>query len=239
MIARTNARGQRASQSIARGQRASRSFAPVLSALYLGPLGAAPAVVNPYSEEAAELDARGAARRRRRNLEAYLALVGEPRWILLGEALGYRGGRFSGIAFTSERQLAGDGARRLPWSVGRSFQATSRNPALWLEPSGSVVWGALGGRPGGVLLWNAFPWPPHHAGRPLSNRRPESRLLAGNLHVLAALLAAAGPARVLAVGRTAHQALALLGRTAPLLRHPAHGGAASFRAHLAEILRNG
>jgi hypothetical protein len=209
---------------------------PALVALYRGPRGAAPAVVNPYREEAPELDLPGAARRRRRNLETYLELVGRPRWILLGEALGFRGGRFSGIAFTSERQLAGDGVRRLPWSAGRLFTATSRNPALWLEPSGSVVWGALGGSARGVLLWNAFPWHPHHGGRPLSNRRPEPALVAANLHVLEAVLAAAGPARVLAVGRTARQALARLGRDAPLLRHPAHGGAARFRAQLAEAL---
>lgn len=31
-------------------------------------------------------------------------------------------------------------------------------PALWLEPSGSVVWDALGGEAQGVLLSNAFPW---------------------------------------------------------------------------------
>jgi hypothetical protein len=212
-------------------------LAPALAALYQGPLGRPAAVVNPYRDEVPRLDARGGAGLRRRNLEAYLELVGSPRWILLGEALGYRGGRFSGIAFTSERQLAGEGARRLPWSAGGPFQATSRNPALWLEPSGSIVWGALGGAARGVLLWNAFPWHPHQPGRPLSNRRPEPGLLEANLHVLEALLAAAAAARVLAVGRTAHLALALLGRAAPLLRHPAHGGAALFRGQLAEIFR--
>jgi hypothetical protein len=213
-------------------------FTAVLAALYRGPRGRPAAVVNPYREELPELDARGAARRRRRNLEAYLDQVGRPRWILVGEALGFRGGRFSGIAFTSERQLAGDGARRLPWSTRPPFAATSRNPALWLEPSGSVVWGALGGEARGVLLWNAFPWHPHRPNRPLSNRRPEASLLAANLHVLEALLAAARGVQVLAVGRTAHLALGLLGQAAPLLRHPAHGGAALFRAQAAESLRD-
>src|SRR3984893_5199017 len=97
---------------------ASAGLAPALAALYQGPRGRPAAVVNPYCDEVPRLDARGGARRRQRNLEAYLELVGSPRWILLGEALGYRGGRFSGIAFTSERQLAGEGVRRLPWSTG-------------------------------------------------------------------------------------------------------------------------
>ncbi|HBL30055.1 MAG TPA: uracil-DNA glycosylase [Acidobacteria bacterium] len=206
--------------------------------LYQGPRGAAPGVVNPYREEDPELDGRGAAKQRRRNLEAYVERVGSVRRLLLGEALGYRGGRFSGIAFTSERQLAGEEGRRLPWAVGPPFAATSCNPALWLEPSGSVVWDALGGLPQDTLLWNAFPWHPHAAQGPLSNRTPERPLWRANLHVLEALLAALGPVRVLAVGRTSQAALAELGVTAEALRHPAHGGASLFRSQLqAELAR--
>jgi hypothetical protein len=208
----------------------------VLRPLYRGPRGNGAAVVNPYRDEVPGLDRPGGARQRRRNLEGYLERVGEPRWILLGEALGFRGGRFSGIAFTSERQLAGAAERRLPWCASAELKATSRNPALWLEPSGSIVWGALGGEPRGVLLWNAFPWHPHRQRTPLSNRRPETALLEANLELLAALLALAAPARPLAVGRTAHQALALLAVEAPLLRHPAHGGARHFRSDLAALL---
>jgi hypothetical protein len=155
--------------------------------------------------------------------------------ILVGEALGYRGGRFSGIAFTSERQLAGPDAWRLPWA-GEPFSATSRNPRLWLEPSGSVVWDALDGEASGVLLWNAFPWHPWGRRGPLSNRRPERSLVLANLHVLERLLAETGTARIAAVGRTAQAALEALGvQDAPALRHPAHGGAALFRRQLASL----
>src|SRR6476660_3413810 len=121
-------------------------FTPLVRSLTLGPRGPALAVVNPYRDSDPALDWPGAAKRRRENLEAYLERVGEPRLVLLGEALGFRGGRFSGIAFTSERQLAGDDGRRLPWA-GPPFRPTSTRPGLWLEPSGSIVWGALGGDP--------------------------------------------------------------------------------------------
>lgn len=207
-------------------------LSPVLRLLYQGPRGEASGVVNPYREAFPELDGPSAARRRRENLEAYLERVGMPRLVLLGEALGFRGGRFSGIAFTSERQLAGPEGRRLPWAGSPPFAATSRNPALWLEPSGSVVWDALGGEARGALLWNTFPWHPYDAKGPLSNRTPERGLVAANLHVLERLLAEAGPARVLAVGRTAQAALALLGVEASALRHPAHGGAGLFRQQM-------
>jgi uracil DNA glycosylase superfamily protein len=207
----------------------------VLRRLYRGPRGSAPGVVNPYRESFAEFDGPAAPQRRRANLEGYLERVGAPRLVLLGEALGFRGGRFSGIAFTSERQLVGPEGRRLPWA-GAPFQATSRNPDLWLEPSGSVVWDALGGDARGVLLWNTFPWHPYAAQRPLSNRTPERSLVAANLDILEALLGELGEARVFAVGRTAQAALALLGVEAPALRHPAHGGAALFRCQLQESL---
>ncbi|HYU32563.1 MAG TPA: hypothetical protein VEW48_10410, partial [Thermoanaerobaculia bacterium] len=137
-----------------------------------------------------------------------------------------------------ERQLAGADGRRLPWASAPPFAPTSRNPALWLEPSGSVVWDGLGGEPRGVLLWNAFPWHPHAARSPLSNRSPERSLWRANLHVLEELLAALGTVRVLAVGRTSQAALAELGVEAPGLRHPAHGGAALFRDQLRSELRS-
>lgn len=212
------------------------SFAPVVRALYRGPRGPVREVVDPYRDETPGLDGPGAARQRRRNLEAYLERVGPPKLVLLGEAIGYRGGRFSGIAFTSERQLAGAGPERLPWAANGAFAATSANPRLWLEPSGTVVWGALGGETRGVLLWNAFPWHPHGARGPLSNRAPEKGLLTANLHVLERLLDAAAGARFAAVGRTAAAALAALGVEAPAVRHPAHGGAALFRSQVKELL---
>src|ERR1700712_783566 len=211
-------------------------LSPVLRLLYKGPRGTVSGVVNPYRETFPELDGPAAPRRRRENLETYLDRVGTPRLVLVGEALGYRGGRFSGIAFTSERQLIGPDDRRLPWA-GAPFQATSRNPALWLEPSGSIVWDALGGDARGALLWNSFPWHPHNARGPLSNRTPERSLVAANLHVLERLLAEIPGARVLAVGRTAQGAPAELGLDAPAPRHPAHGGAVLFREQLREQLR--
>ena len=217
-------------------------FTPLVRSLLRGPrlIPGGGAVFNPYRQEDPALDRRGAARLRQANLRAYLERVGRPRLVLLGEALGYRGGRFSGIAFTGERQLAGPAGVRLPWAAadasGAALQATSRNPQLWLEPSGSVVWGALGGRADGVLLWNTFPWHPPGARGPLSNRTPERALVAANLGVLEALLAAVAPAPVLAVGRTAQAALAGLGVEAPALRHPAHGGAGLFRRQLAGFL---
>ncbi len=215
-------------------------FAPLLLDTFRGPVGNSSAIANPYRDEDPALDRPGAARLRRRNLEIYFERVGVPRLVLLGEAIGYRGGRFSGIPFTSERQIAGEEGDQLPWAAGSGLRATSRHPALWLEPSGTIVWGALSAlraAPRGVLLWNAFPWHPQGARGALSNRTPERSMLRENLHILETLLSLLpARARIAAVGRTAEAALALLGATPVALRHPAHGGATRFRAQLGELL---
>ncbi len=218
----------------------------VLRRLYRGPVTFAPAVANPYRDECPDLDRPGAARVRRRNLEAYLETVGPPRVLLLGEAMGYRGARFSGIAFTSERQLAGPDPVRLAWSRGRCA-ATSLLPRLWTEPSGTIVWRALGGVPNGVLLWNAFPWHPHRPGprgrgQPdprLANRTPEPALVRDHFSLLQAVLDWAQPETVGAVGRIAATALGELGAPHVPLRHPARGGARLFAAQVGELLSDG
>ena len=90
----------------------------------------------------------------RMNLEVYLERVGPPRMILLGEALGFRGGRFSGIAFTSERQLAGPAERRLPLGgrvhpfgrragTRRSGPLTNRTPERSFVAAGHHSWRPL------------------------------------------------------------------------------------------------
>jgi hypothetical protein len=208
----------------------------LLRRLYQGPRGECSRVCNPYRDEDPDLDQPGGSRQRRRNLEAYLERVGRPRLVLLGEALGFRGGRFSGIAFTSERQLCGPAGRRLAWAADPPFRPTSRNPALWLEPSGSVVWDAIGGAPEGVLLWNAFPWHPWRPSGPLTNRLPERGMVRENLHVLERLLVEVDGARLVAVGRTAQTALEAFDIETWAVRHPAHGGASLFRGQLREQL---
>jgi uracil-DNA glycosylase len=84
-------------------------------------------------------DGEGAARRRER-LADYLAARRDAPFLLVGEAAGYRGARVSGVPFTSERQLSGEG------------------PA---EASATIVQRVLEevGIAEDVLLWNLVPTP--------------------------------------------------------------------------------
>jgi hypothetical protein len=146
---------------------------------------------------------------RRDRLADYLAAQLRARFLLVGEAAGYRGARVSGIPFTSERQLTGAG------------------PA---EASATIVHRVLTelGVADDVLLWNLVPTHPHRPGEPESNRRPTRREIAAGRGFLVEL---AQGRRVVAVGRLAASELG-----APYVRHPARGGAAAFRAGLIAVV---
>src|SRR5215470_13680258 len=94
----------------------------------------------------------GAAVRRRR-LRHYLEARGGSELLLVGEAAGYRGARVSGIPFTSERQLTGEGPAEASATIVRRTLAE-----LGLEDE--------------TLCWNVVPTHPHRPGRSDTNRRP-------------------------------------------------------------------
>lgn len=189
-------------------------------------------VFNQYQQVDPELDRPDGAQVRRRNLRHYLSAFADARFLLVGEAAGYAGCRFSGIPFTCEAQLVG--AEPLAWTPGLALDRSSRAETLWVERSATMVWETLGQRRD-LLLWNAFPWHPFGAGGPLSNRPPGRDLSAG-LPALRCLLELFPQARAYAVGRVAERALAALGLAAPYIRHPSRGGKSRFAAGVAALL---
>ena len=186
-----------------------------------------PTLVNPLRDRADDLDRPDAPAIRRANLLAYLAARPRPRAVLAGEAMGWRGGRFSGIAFTSEKQLA-------QW--GAPFAASSLHKGGWTESSATIIHGVLDELDAEheVVLWNTVPFHPHPAGRPLANRAPKTGEVALGRPYLERLVGLLAPAQVIAVGRVAEGALGDLatGR----VRHPAQGGATACREGLRALL---
>src|SRR6266513_2950990 len=83
-----------------------KSLREYLQLLKKSPSGA---VFNPWWEVDQENDiGRSAAATRRNQLRAYLQeRLRKAQLVVIGEALGYRGGHFSGIPMTSERLLLG------------------------------------------------------------------------------------------------------------------------------------
>ncbi|MBN1178173.1 MAG: uracil-DNA glycosylase [Anaerolineae bacterium] len=188
-------------------------------------------VFNQYRDVDPALDLPRGAEIRRQNLRRYLETFASARFVLVGEAAGYAGCRFSGIPFTCEAQWVEQ--ERLGWTVGRGLERSSTAATPWVERSARIVWEALEGR-ADCVLWNAFPWHPFGERGSLSNRRPGAELAEG-LTVLRCFLGHFPAARPYAVGRVAQQALAAIGITALYIRHPSHGGKRKFMDGVAAL----
>ena len=122
-------------------------------------------------------DGEGADRRCER-LVRYLEEKGAAPLMLVGEAPGFRGARISGIPFTSEWQLTGDGPT---------------------EPTATIVQNALAALELDALCWNVVPT---HPGTETSNRRPTAAEVAASYPFLRELTETR---TVLAVGRLAER----------------------------------
>ncbi|HBO5516187.1 TPA: hypothetical protein L4559_005114 [Pseudomonas aeruginosa] len=154
--------------------------------------------------------------------------------ILVGEAPGYQGARYSGVAFSSEKLLI-DGA------IPRVDAAPGRLTDRWLpfsEPSATIVWKNLYklGLAENTVLWNALQLHPFKAGEPMSNRTPTPVELEIGHAAIRILQEAFPQARWVAIGKKAEGLLYAAGvNPAGAVRHPANGGATLFAEGLAAL----
>jgi uracil-DNA glycosylase len=225
------------------------------------------AVFNPWWEidQANDIGPHAPAIRRKQLTVYFRERLGHARVAVVGEALGYRGGHFSGIPMTSERILLGrhadivaalsqrrrrgacssHGGQRVPLQIISSIKPrrTSKAeicPNGFSEPTATIVWGALlkaGALPDEFVLWNAFPW---HSFDPrrglLSNRMPNKLEQVSGRRVLKDFLDLFSCEQIVALGKIAGTQLEQLGVNARCVRHPASGGAKLFRQQIAKIV---
>lgn len=226
------------------------------------------AVFNPWWQVDKENDVNdNASAIRRKQLAAYLReRLGKAKLVVIGEALGYRGGHFSGIPMTSERILLGKnkdvvaafyerrnldanarhGGHRPPLQIISSIKPrrTSKPKKCrdgFSEPTATIVWSSLLGlglKPEQFVLWNAFPW---HSFDPrrgmLSNRMPTKKERSGGLLVLGAFLDLFPCDEIVALGNIAASQLMELNVESHRVRHPASGGARLFRRQIGETVK--
>ena len=179
---------------------------------------------------------------RRKHLAVYFReRLGKARLAIVGEALGYRGGHFSGIPMTSERMLLGKQPVILAGIKPRRTSKPSICADGFSEPTATIVWGALlktGVLPDQFVLWNAFPW---HSFDPrrglLSNRMPNKSEQLSGRPVLKDFLELFPCEQIVALGKIAGARLEQLGVNAHCVRHPASGGAKLFRQQIAKALK--
>lgn len=159
----------------------------------------------------------------------------DPLLILVGEAPGYQGCRYSGVAFSSERLLLAGEIPRVP----RLDHRITDRRLPFSEPSATIVWNTL--RQHGVaertILWNALQLHPHNPAVPWGNRTPSDAEIKQGTGALKLLRATFPKAKIVAVGRKAELAFALCGLTFDAaVRHPANGGAVAFEQGIGRAL---
>jgi len=168
---------------------------------------------------------------RRANLRRYLNAMIDigPPMLLVGEAVSYRGGRLTGIAFTSESMMLCGG---IP---GSGYRKATDGPKLSTEASATMVWGTIRSIDPLPLLWNAFPFHPFARGNPHSNRVPTSAELAIGERFIDALMRIFPIELVVAIGNQADASLTRLGIEHEKVRHPSQGGKRKFVEGMARL----
>jgi uracil-DNA glycosylase len=208
------------------------------------------AVFNPWWEVDEQNDiGRNAPAIRRNQLRAYLhKRLGNAKLAVIGEAVGYRGGHFTGIPMTSERLLL-ERSKTVHIKPRDFFsdvkpRRTSKPekcPDGFSEPTATIVWGALlkiRVLPDEFVLWNAFPWhsfDPHRG--LLSNRMPNKSEQLSGRPVLKAFLEVFPCEQIVALGKIAAAQLEELNVNAHCVRHPASGGARLFRQQITDLVQ--
>jgi len=210
------------------------------------------AVVNPWADRDADFDRDEHAPSHRSNhLRAYLsARLSTAEALLIAEAPGYQGAKFSGIAMTCERTLLG----HRPWvSTGDVFddaierhrtsrpEASSKQSVIlrgFCEPTAAYIWHAMADRglSKKIVLWNLFGFHPHQDTNKLTNRPPREDEILRNRPVLEAFLRLFPGRPILSIGNISEEYLTKWGHRYELFtRHPANGGGAKFRENFAKF----
>lgn len=211
-------------------------------------------VFNPWRDYDAEFDADpGAPGVRSAQLAQFLhGRLPHAKYVFVAEAVSYQGGKFTGIAMTSERILLGHHATIGPEVILPDVRGTrTSNPHHnqlngmqrrfgFTEMTATVMWSAvLASRisPREVVTWNIFPFHPYRPGKgSLNNRTPRQDELEHGGRYIKMLLALLPAVHVVAIGRCSAQTLNRLGIPNTPVRHPANGGAGKFTAQVKDIL---
>ncbi len=192
-----------------------------------------PGLFNPWADQCPhDAEGNGPAAKLER-LAAHLDC--DPEFILAGEAPGYQGCRYSGIAFTSERLLGEGGIPRIAALSGR----LSNRRLPFSEPSATIVWKTLYrlGIAERTILWNALQLHPHRADELWSNRTPTPEEIALGEPAMRMLIEAFPQAKIVAVGKKAEGLLRDMGvQVTGAVRHPANGGATEFAKGLQALI---
>lgn len=186
-------------------------------------------VFNPYRDVDVSLDREDAAAVRRANLRSYFTAYGErPRVLILAEAPGPWGCRFSGVPITSEAHLLDP-----VFPFGGEKSSSAEGP--YSEYSARIFWRVLEPHFPTFFVWNAVPLHPHRPGAPTSIRTPRVAEVRAFASLTEGIVDGLRPERILGLGRKAEAQLTGIGVASTYVRHPSQGGAKLFEQGMREV----
>ncbi len=195
---------------------------------------------NQYRDADKRVDLPNAGEIRKRNLYNYFeSFKKKPSVVLIGEAPGPWGCRFSGIPFTGERQLL---MHELPFTGRRSSRNKPRlkirKSTPYVSNSARIFWGVMKQYHPKFFVWNCIPIHPYKKGNILSVRTPTTEEIMDYSGRLAEILALLKPKKVIAVGKKAEFSLNKLNIPCIYVRHPSQGGAEKFRHGIENVFES-
>ncbi|UCG91383.1 MAG: uracil-DNA glycosylase [candidate division WOR-3 bacterium] len=194
---------------------------------------------NQYKDRDKRVDLPDAAQIRRENLHNYFeSFTQRPPVMVVGEAPGPWGCRFSGIPFTGERQLV---MHELPFQ-GRRSSTDNPTPRIrkstpYVSNSARIFWGTMNQYHPKFFVWNCVPIHPYKKGTILSVRTPTTVEVLHYSVILSEILSQLKPEKIIALGRKAEFSLQQLGIPCAYVRHPSQGGAGRFKKGIEQAFK--
>jgi hypothetical protein len=197
-------------------------------------------IFNQYRDHNDQVDVPHAATIRIENLRRYMAEAIDTASILVvGEAAGPWGCRFSGVPFTGEKQLLDPS---FPLRGDRSSRTMPGRPTKVAPPfisrSAEIFWSVMLPYHGRFLAWDAFPLHSHEPHDFLTVRNPTKNELSQFGEALRLIKAYMKPTHIAAVGKKAFEELDTIGEPSVYVRHPSRGGKAEFAAGMQSLFKN-
>jgi uracil-DNA glycosylase len=190
---------------------------------------------NPYRDLCEYFDVPESCKVRKKNLENYFEYFSKfdavDLWI--GRDLGYKGGRRTGIPFTSENNIS-----NLNSKLGLNLKIESNSKVISSEVSANTIWEIFNNLSNNIIFWNIYPYHPHEKGNQLSNRKFNREEEAFGLKILEALIHTLNIKRIICIGNDSYKSLKKIKIENILIisvRHPSYGGVNTFKEQISKI----
>lgn len=171
------------------------------------------------------------------NLKTYITylLRYKPDVLLIGEAPGYRGCTLTGIPFTS-----GDVIKASKHNIFKDIGSKIVLSKIISENTATILWEFLDMNESVPILWNAFPFHPHHKGMPESNRKPTISEIEEGKTYMKQIYNLFKPEKLCSLGRVGESILKGLFPKGKIIyiRHPSYGGKKDFIKGMKQVTSN-